>query len=117
MRILLVDDEPSLLQLLGQYLTRAGHVVIDANSCRSAMALLAGGAGHLDAAVIDLGLPDGSGEDIARAVLGLDPSIRTIMATGYAYEPPQELRDRLTVLQKPYLPRALLALLLSPTPL
>ena len=111
MRILLVDDEPSLLQLLGQYLTRAGHVVIDANSCRSAMALLQKGPGHLDAAVIDLDLPDGSGEDIVRAVLDLDPNIRTIMATGYFYEPPQELRDRLAVLHKPYLPRALVALL------
>ena len=112
MRILLVDDEHSLLQLLGRYLTGAGHVVIDADSFRSAMILLERGPGHLDAAVIDLALPDGSGEDIARALLALDPTVRTIIASGYAYEPPRDLQGRLTVLQKPYLPRALVALLL-----
>ena len=113
MRILLVDDEQSILQLLGRYLTKAGHVVIDADSYRSAMSLLEPGLGHLDAAVIDLALPDGSGEDIARALLALDPTVLTIIATGYAYEPPAELLGRLKVLQKPYVPSALVALLNS----
>ena len=115
MRILLVDDEASLLLLLGQYLVRTGHETIAANSCAEAIALLKTGEviGPVDAAVIDLSLPDGSGEDIARAVLEFDPAIRIIIATGYAYEPPASLRGKIAVLQKPFLPRALLNVLVA----
>jgi len=67
----------------------------------------------IDAAVIDLSLPDGSGEDVARALLAFDPAIRIIMATGYAYEPPTALRGRVAILQKPFLPRALLNVLVA----
>ena len=86
-----------------------------ANSFAEATALLNTGKafGLVDAAVIDLSLPDGSGEDIARAVLEFDPAIRIIIATGYAYEPPASLLGKVAVLQKPFLPRALLNVLVG----
>jgi two-component system, cell cycle response regulator len=115
LRILLVDDEPSLLQLLGQYLTRNGHESIPTGSLQEALQLLeSSDLGIFDVAVIDLALPDGSGEDIAAAILNkFGSSVRVIIATGYAYEPPGSLRGKIAVLQKPFLPRALLNVLVA----
>ena len=110
MRILLVDDEPQILSLLGQYLGRCGHEAILTGTCAAASAALEEGL-EIDAAVIDLALPDGSGEDIARAVLALDSGIITVIATGYGYDPPRELTGKILVLPKPFLPRALVNLL------
>jgi two-component system, cell cycle response regulator CpdR len=114
-RIFLVDDESSLLQLLSQYLARTGHETISAGSVMEAKSLLsnAEALGALDAAVIDLSLPDGSGEEIASALIDQHPGVRIIVATGYAYEPPSSLRGKVAVLQKPFLPRALLNVLIA----
>jgi DNA-binding response OmpR family regulator len=111
MRILLVDDEQSLLQLLGQVLARAGHESIRADSFAAALELLQKDPGPLDAAVIDLSLPDGSGEEIARVVLAFHPAIRIVIATGYAYDPPKDLLGKVDVLLKPFPSRALLNVL------
>lgn len=115
MRILLVDDEASLLQLLGQYMARNGHETVAASSVAEAQSLLAkrDALGRIDAAVIDLSLPDGSGEEIAAALSEQMPEVRIIVATGYAYEPPSSLKGKVAVLQKPFLPRALLNVLVS----
>lgn len=115
MRIFLVDDEAPLLQLLGQYLSRTGHTTVTAASVAEAIALLQDmeALGAIEAAVIDLSLPDGSGEDIATAVHLALPGVRIIIATGYAYEPPESLKGKVAVLQKPFLPRALLNVLVS----
>lgn len=107
MRILLVDDEPSLLSLLTQYLTRQGHEVRTAGTCAAATAALLE-EGPLDAAIIDLTLPDGNGEDIARQCAARHPEARIVIATGYDYTAPT---TTWTVLQKPFLPRALLHIL------
>lgn len=109
MRILLVDDEPSLLSLLSQYLTRQGHEVQTADTCAAAIAILQGGeANGVEAAIIDLTLPDGSGEDIAKACALRHANARIVIATGYDYTAPSATW---TVLQKPFLPRALLHIL------
>jgi DNA-binding NtrC family response regulator len=107
MRILLVDDEPSLLSLLSQYLTRQGHEVQTAETCAAASGIVEA-SGGIDAAIIDLTLPDGSGEDIAKACALRHANARIVIATGYDYTAPS---DTWTVLQKPFLPRALLHIL------
>lgn len=113
MRVFLVDDEASLLQLLGQYLSRNGHSSVTAGTVAEARTLLSTDTETIDAAVIDLSLPDGSGEEIAQLLADEYPGVRVIMATGYAYEPPAALRGKVAVLQKPFLPRALLNVLIS----
>ena len=111
MRVLLVDDELELLRLLSQYLVRAGHEVIAAESRATALAEVAKDGLILDAAVIDLSLPDGNGEDVARSIAVLHPQAKLIISTGYMHEPSMDLKGKLTVLQKPFLPRALLHVL------
>ncbi|MDB5641619.1 MAG: kdpE [Hyphomicrobiales bacterium] len=63
-RILVVDDEPQLQQLLRVALTAAGYEVIQATTGVEALRLAATAAP--DAIILDLGLPDRDGKDVLR---------------------------------------------------
>ncbi|WP_159731453.1 response regulator transcription factor [Methylosinus sp. Ce-a6] len=59
MRLLLIEDEPRLVELLAAALGRAGFVIDSVGTCadgREALSLM-----PYDAAILDLGLPDGDG--------------------------------------------------------
>jgi len=61
-RILVVDDEPAILRLLGVVLARDGHEAVSAATAAEAMAIL--GAGGIEAVILDLGLPDRDGLEL-----------------------------------------------------
>ena len=106
MHLLLVDDEPSLLQLLGQHLARLGHTVETAANIEQAQQL----HGPFDAAILDWTLPDGNASVIAEVLLANDARIHIVYTSGYPLDPSSR-RERVHILQKPYLPRTLVELL------
>src|SRR5215467_6773719 len=59
MRLLIVEDESRIAEILSAALTRAGFAVDAVTECADARAALAVTA--YDAAILDLGLPDGDG--------------------------------------------------------
>ncbi|MCA9512199.1 MAG: response regulator [Myxococcota bacterium] len=61
-RVLLVEDEAILRRNLARLLERRGHDVLAVASIGEARALLR--EGTVDAAVLDVGLPDGDGLDL-----------------------------------------------------
>ncbi|RYC66732.1 response regulator transcription factor [Spirosoma sordidisoli] len=64
MKILLVEDEPSLLQAMRQYLEEDGYVVTTAATfAKASMAL---NDYDYDCVVVDIGLPDGNGLNLIR---------------------------------------------------
>ncbi len=64
--ILLVDDEPKIIQLARDYLTHAGFAVLTANDGKSALAVWR--SAKPDLIVLDLGLPNMDGLDVTRMV-------------------------------------------------
>jgi DNA-binding response OmpR family regulator len=66
MHVLVVDDHEELLGLVVRALTRDGHNVLTARTEREARRALLDNA--FDLLVLDLGLPDGSGQDLCRHV-------------------------------------------------
>lgn len=66
MRVLIVDDDVDVRDLLVRALERDGHVVAAAASLEAARASLA--LGHVDIIVLDVGLPDGSGMELCRSL-------------------------------------------------
>jgi two-component system catabolic regulation response regulator CreB len=65
-RILLVEDEPAILESLAYVLSRDGFAVETAKNAAEASALAATEQHRIDLVVLDLMLPDGSGFDLIR---------------------------------------------------
>jgi CheY-like chemotaxis protein len=64
--ILLVDDHPDSLELLARLLRRCGHTVHTATRLDEALDAVA--RHRFDILVSDIGLPDGCGTDVMRAL-------------------------------------------------
>jgi CheY-like chemotaxis protein len=77
-RMLLVEDNPDSADILKMGLEAYGYTVTLAGTCAKALAV--GGREDFDVVVTDLGLPDGSGIEIGRA---LSPRMPVIALSGY----------------------------------
>jgi DNA-binding response OmpR family regulator len=105
--ILLVEDERKLRDLVRSYLERAGFTVLSTSSGAEALSLAA--SATPDLLVLDLGLPDVSGETVAREVRATG-TIPILMLTAKSSE-----EDRVRGLElgaddyvtKPFSPREL----------
>ena len=82
-RVLIVDDEPSVREMLGVLLHRAGYTCQSSSGARAARERIATETPY-DAVVTDLTMPDGSGMDVLAAARERDPHTQVIMITAYA---------------------------------
>lgn len=64
MKILFIDDEQPIRKLLGHILSTEGYAIFEADSVKAGLA--AASLNSPDVILLDLGLPDGSGEDVLR---------------------------------------------------
>jgi DNA-binding NtrC family response regulator len=103
-RILIVDDEPTLLSLLKRYLERQGYEVETCESAEAALRVFRAAPGNFAAVVSDLTLDGMTGEELIAEMRRLNPSIPALIASGYPYEP--RLKN-VGFLQKPFLPQML----------
>jgi DNA-binding response OmpR family regulator len=79
MHVLIVEDDPRLAELLEQLLTTDRHVVEVARTGRDGLDFAA--VGGLDAVVLDVGLPDMSGVEVARRLRGAGSAVPILMLT------------------------------------
>src|SRR5918998_2104827 len=79
LRVLLVDDEPSLRLTMSEFLRREGYDVRAAADYEAAAAV---GNEEVDVAVVDVNLPGGSGVDLLRQFGGREPYVPVIIITG-----------------------------------
>ena len=104
LRILAVDDEPTLAGLRSRVLTAEGHAVVTATTPEAALAHLE--AGHFDLLITDLGLGTGmNGWELIERARARRPHIRVVLATGWGPEIDQATaRERgvEAVVSKPY---------------
>jgi DNA-binding NtrC family response regulator len=80
-RILVVDDEKSILMLLEEALSQWGYQVTAASSGAEALAALR--TQVFDAALTDVRMPDMSGLDLLRELKKRDESMEVVIMTGY----------------------------------
>jgi DNA-binding response OmpR family regulator len=107
--ILVVDDERKIRDLVRSYLEMEGYTVLIADT--GARALEAASRSDPDLVVLDLGLPDLSGEEVART-LRTGSNVPIIMLTAKAGEDDRVAGLRLGAddyLAKPFSPRELVA--------
>jgi len=83
-RILFVDDEPDLAEMVGAMLKRLGYTVTAVTDSREALALFSASPGGYDLVVTDLTMPKMTGVVLARKVKALRPEVPVIICTGYS---------------------------------
>lgn len=84
-RVLLVDDEPVVLDALSRFLRRANFEIVEATSVVAALDELMSAAQRNEPfqhAVVDLVLKDGDGEDVVRACESLSPRPNIVVLSG-----------------------------------
>ncbi|MEZ4382922.1 MAG: sigma-54 dependent transcriptional regulator [Nannocystaceae bacterium] len=80
-KVLVVDDERAMTDLLALELRRAGYTAKTARSSDEALALLEREA--IDVVVTDLRMPGGSGTDLCQTIVQLRPTLPVIVMTGF----------------------------------
>ena len=83
LRILLVEDHQDTRRTLSRLLTHFGHDVVTENNVENAMHIM--GSDNIDVVLCDIGLPDGSGYEVA-AHARAKGGIRAIALTGFGTE-------------------------------
>lgn len=81
-RVLLVEDEPLIRMLTADMLDALGFVATEAATGAEALAIDDGALAGLAGLLIDLGLPDRSGEEVARLLRQRRPDLPVILTTG-----------------------------------
>jgi signal transduction histidine kinase/CheY-like chemotaxis protein len=118
LRVLIVDDEVTVREALADTLADEGHTVIQTAGGKEALARLSEGA-RVDVVITDLGMPEMTGWDVARAVRGQWPELPIGLVTGWAVALEMSDEERRAVdfvIAKPYTVEALRAALTGLTP-
>ena len=84
-RVLVVEDEDSIRELIALNLRRADYEVLEAESAEKALALL-GSEGRCDAAVLDVMLPGMNGFSLCEAIRRDDANIGIIILSAKSME-------------------------------
>jgi two-component system, cell cycle sensor histidine kinase and response regulator CckA len=109
--VLVVDDEPALLQAIRATLTSAGYRVLTASHGKEAVAICAGVKEQIAVAIIDMMMPVMDGPKTIWALKNLRPEVRFIAVSGLPAG--EKVRDKLqdlvfAYLAKPITPEKLL---------
>jgi PAS domain S-box-containing protein len=103
-RVLLVDDEPLLLQVVGRMLESLGYAVHEANDAREALAMVERDPARFDLVISDQTMPHMTGCELARAIARIRPDMPVMLCSGYSESiPPEKVRAAgiRTFLRKP----------------
>ena len=102
--VLVVEDEEMIRMMAADMLDALGAGVVEAATAAEALDAARSGD-RLDAAMIDLSLPDGFGDQLTLSLRALRPALPVIIATGHDEGMiSEQVRglERLVLLPKPY---------------
>ncbi len=83
-RILVVDDEPRVLEFLEKGLTRLGYQVVPAESGNKACEIHSRECNEISCVLLDLIMPGMSGLDTYGRLRDINPGVRVILSSGYS---------------------------------
>lgn len=108
--ILLVEDQPEVLEAASSLLKQLGYQVLSAKSPEQALAVAASYQGVIHLLLSDVGLPGMSGSELAQRLVAVRPEMKVLMMTGYTQEAPLRTEAEKAwgpVLEKPLTAEAL----------
>jgi CheY-like chemotaxis protein len=110
--ILLVEDEDGVRRVATRILEARGYVVLAAADGEEARTVARMHAGRIDLLLTDVVMPRLGGPELARELTAIEPSLRTLFASGHAIDEVERrgiVAGEGTFLHKPYTPDALAA--------
>lgn len=107
-RVLVVDDETSVLSAVERVLTRAGHEVFTASSGEAALAAFTPRPNAFDVVLLDCSLPGWSGVETLGRLRAVRADIPVVMMSGWSAELADEVAGTLVAfMAKPFTMRSL----------
>jgi CheY-like chemotaxis protein len=108
--ILAVDDDPAMLELVGEVLTPLGYNVLFAATGEEALQVAQTGMEKIDLLLTDVVLPGIKGQELAEKILTSDPHVCVLFMSGYlrpsmAYDESEKKVE--AFVQKPFTPNTL----------
>jgi PAS domain S-box-containing protein len=89
--VLLIDDEPAVRLVTGRMLSELGHRVVTADSGRRGLELFAAQPDAIDLIVLDLTMPERSGEQTLAELRGVRGDVPVIITSGFQAEDASKL--------------------------
>ena len=105
--VMVVDDDDQVRDVVGDILRRAGFRVLAVGRGRDAISLFASRHANIDIVVLDLTMPDLTGDEVMVVLRAVEPNIPIVLISGYLGS--DAVRDAATMkatdmVQKPFLP-------------
>ena len=100
--ILIVDDDPAILEYAGGVLEECGYAVLTASNAASALVMLRN-SDRIDLLFTDLVMPGVDGFELARRAGEEIPGLKVLFTSGHSTDPASGRR----LLKKPYRPQQL----------
>ncbi len=92
--ILVIEDEPDVMEITRETLKRLGYVVLEAVTGREAVQKAISYEGTIDMALLDIKLPDMSGNQLYPLIMNARPDLKVVVFSGYALDgPAREILD------------------------
>ena len=82
-RVIVVDDEPAVRNVVRRMLEPAGYVVEEADGAQQACDAIQN-SGPLDLLIADFHMPEVTGDEVARRFRAAQPDLKVLFITGYA---------------------------------
>jgi signal transduction histidine kinase/CheY-like chemotaxis protein len=111
--VLIVEDEPALLEVTKRILTRNGYQVITAASGPEALAIARNHPGEIHLLVTDVVMPHMLGKEVADKMRAVKPGIEVLFMSGYArpvLASQGKLDPNVALVEKPFSEADLLAM-------
>ena len=103
--ILVVDDEEQIRDMTASALLHGGYRVVTAGSGEQALEVFRRDGGSFDLVVLDISMPGMGGLECLSELLRLDPTVKVLLASGYALDSSSNLAEAPRAagyLSKPY---------------
>ena len=84
-KILVIDDEELILEVSVMIVNELGYSVIDAKNSREAIEKFEKFKDEIDLVILDMIMPDLSGEEVYDLLKEIKPDVKILLASGYTY--------------------------------
>ena len=101
--VLVVEDEPAMLDLVKDMFQRLGYVVLGSNTPSNALQIAKEHKGNIQLLMTDVVMPEMNGLELAEKIKAIRPGIKCLFMSGYTANAfSQQDISNIQLLQKPF---------------